>query len=111
MVLKELPGKKASEGNPLLTVTTKVGMTTTNRKWPTHFLVCLVYNDTVQHFIWMSLLIRQYYHPQAGHMESCINRLTRQAVTEPVLDKWRAKGQISIGRLLAACMHAAQAIA
>lgn len=29
MVLKELPGKKASsEGNPLLTVTTKVGMTT-----------------------------------------------------------------------------------
>ncbi len=30
MVLKELPGKKASsEGNPLLTVTTKVGMTTT----------------------------------------------------------------------------------
>lgn len=29
MVLKELPGKKAScEGNNLLTVTTKVGMTT-----------------------------------------------------------------------------------
>jgi hypothetical protein len=29
MVLKELPGKKtASEGNPLLTVTTKVGITT-----------------------------------------------------------------------------------
>jgi hypothetical protein len=33
MVLKELPGKKASsEGNPLLTVTTKVGMTNTDRK-------------------------------------------------------------------------------